>query len=116
MTKELKIGEPAEATFEIEATLKTSVSVTVHHGEKITWKTVCDAVNEELGISNRHCPNARLLMTKAIVLSVEMGRASNRPLDPLYIEIDLRKMYLGEMSAMDEEASETTLDGENDED
>lgn len=116
MTKELKIGEPAEATFEIEATLKTTVSITLRHGEKLTWKTVCDAVNKDLGISNRQYPNARALMTKAVVHSVEMGRASNRSLDPLYIVIDLTKISYGEMFAMDGEDPEAFLDGENDAD
>lgn len=116
MTKELKIGEPAEATFEIEATLKTTVSVTVHHGEELTWKTVCDAVNEDLKMSNRHYLNARGLMTKAVILNVEMGRASNRPLDPLFIGIDLKKIPYTEMYAMDGEDPEAFLDGENDAD
>lgn len=97
------------AEFEIEVTLKTTIAVTVHHGETITWKTVCDAVNEELKLSKKNFLNARSLMTKAVVLSVEMGRASNRPLDPLYTKIDLKKLSCGDMYAMDGEDMDTVV-------
>lgn len=112
MTKELKIGEPAEATFEIYVTMETVVFLDLHHGDKLTWKTVCDAVNEDLKISKNQYPNARAMVNKVVIKNVEMGRASNRGLDPLSIEIDLKELTTEEMYEMDGENFDDVINGD----
>ena len=112
MTKELKIGEPAEATFEIEVTMETVIFLDLHHGEKLTWKTVCDAVNKDLKLSKNQYPNARAMVSKINIKNVEMGRAPNRGLDPLYIPIDLKELSIHDMYEMDGESFDDVLNGD----
>ena len=87
--------------LEFRVTMETFVIVSLKEGETVTWKTVCDEINESLGLKEPDM-NARHMVRKIRIETVDVHSGGNVRLSA---NLNLKKLRYWEMEDEEEETT-----------